>query len=161
MRILCVGPMWRGSNAGGLFRAFSRADCLIEVIDEFYFISLRSEEKKLKIAERFIRPWQAANYNKAITQQVKVLKPDILFIYKGAFVTTETLRYAQQNGCRLVMFYPDVSTRAHGANIPNAIPMYELIFTTKTFGITDMREQYGVKRVTFIPHGYDPIYTGH
>ncbi len=156
MRILCVGPIWRGSNAGGLFRAFSRENCLIEVIDEFYYISLKSEDKKLKIGERLLRPWQQASFNTAITRQVKVLKPDVLFIYKGVFVTPETLQYARQQGCKLAMFYPDVSMTAHGENIPKAIPLYDLIFTTKTFGIRDMQEKYTVKNVSFIPHGFDP-----
>ncbi len=44
----------------------------------------------------------------------------------------------------------------HGDNIPGCIPLYDLIFTTKTFGITDMKEQYGVKNAVFIPHGFDP-----
>ena len=156
MRILCVGPIWRGSNAGGLFRAFSRENCLIEVIDEFYYISLKSEDKKLKIGERLLRPWQTVSFNTAITRQVRVLKPDVVFIYKGVFVTAATLQYAKANGCKIVMFYPDVSMTAHGENIPKAIPLYDLIFTTKTFGIRDMQEKYTVKNVSFIPHGFDP-----
>jgi spore maturation protein CgeB len=96
------------------------------------------------------------SFNTAITRQVKVLKPDVLFIYKGVFVSPATLAYARQQGCKLAMFYPDVSMTAHGENIPKAIPLYDLIFTTKTFGIRDMKEKYTVKNVSFIPHGFDP-----
>lgn len=156
MRILCVGPMWRGSNAGGLFRAFSREKCIMEVIDEFYFLSLRSEDKKLKIGERLLRPWQQVSYNNAIIKQIKVFKPEIVFVYKGVFVQPSTLQYARLHGCKLVLFYPDVSTTAHGPNIPNSIPLYDLIFTTKTFGIKDYQEKYNVKKTCFIPHGFDP-----
>ena len=155
MRILCVGPLWRGSNAGGLFRALSRQNCLISVVDEFYYISLKTKEKKLKIGERLLRNWQAEEYNKEIRKQVDVFLPDVTLVYKGAFVTPETVQYAKKVG-KVVMFYPDVSLTNHGGNIPKCIPLYELIFTTKTFGIKDMEASFSPKKMFFIPHGYDP-----
>lgn len=156
MRILAVGPLWRGSNAGGLFRALSRKGCLIEVLDEFYFISLQTKTKLTKIFERAIRPLQQTEFNNAIKEKIKIFKPDIVLVYKGAFVFPTTLQFAKQNNCKIVLFYPDVSMAAHGANIPASIPLYDLIFTTKTFGITDMEKIYGVKNTIFIPHGFDP-----
>ena len=156
MKLIAIGPLWRGSNAGGLFRALSREGCLIEVVDEFYFISLQTKRKLTKIFERAIRPLQLDEFNTAIRKRIQVFKPDILFVYKGAFVFPETLHFAKQNNCKLVLFYPDVSMTAHGGNIPKCIPLYDLIFTTKTFGITDMDNRYGVKNTYFIPHGFDP-----
>ena len=152
MRILCVGPIWRGSNAGGLFRALSRQNCLISVVDEFYYISLKTKEKKLKIGERLLRNWQADEYNKEIRRQVDVFLPDVMLVYKGAFVTPETVNYTKKVA-KAVMFYPDVSLTNHGGNIPNCIPLYELIFTTKTFGIKDMEAGFSPKKMFFIPHG--------
>ncbi len=156
MRLLSIGPLWRGSNAGGLFRALSREGCLIEVIDEFYFVSLQTRKKTTKILERAIRPLQEDEFNNAIQNKIEIFRPDILFVYKGVFVTTDTLAFARQHNCKLVLFYPDVSMSAHGANIPKAIPMYDLVFTTKTFGIRDLDATYGVKNAFFIPHGFDP-----
>ncbi len=156
MRILTVGPLWRGSNAGGLFRAMSRQGSLIEVIDEFYYISLQTKNKVTKVLERVIRPRQVAEYNMAITKKIDIFRPQVVFVYKGAFVLPETLQYARKQHCKLVLFYPDVSMTAHGPNIPMAIPLYDLVFTTKTFGITDMKNKFGVKNAQFIPHGFDP-----
>ena len=156
MRILCVGPYWRGSNAGGLFRAFSRKGCIIEVLDEFYYISLRSKSKLTKAAERVIRKRQADEFNQAIQSHISIFKPDILFIYKGAFVYPESVLFAKSVRCITALFYPDVSMTAHGGYIPNTIPIYDIIFTTKTFGIKDMSEQFGVQNSFFIPHGFDP-----
>jgi len=156
MKILAVGPLWRGSNAGGLFRALSRRGCLIEVVDEFYFISLQTKRKLTKIAERVIRPLQTDEYNNAIKKKITLFNPDVVLVYKGAFVLPATLQFAKQNNCTLVLFYPDVSMTAHGPNIPKAIPLYDLIFTTKTFGITDMKSKFGVKHAYFIQHGFDP-----
>jgi spore maturation protein CgeB len=148
--------MWRGSNAGGLFRALSRESQLIEVLDEFYYVSLRSETKKLKIAERLIRKWQEDEFNRTIRQQIDILKPDVVLVYKGVFVQAATLQYARSKSSKLALFYPDVSVTAHGGNIPQCIPLYDIIFTTKTFGIGDMRAKYNVKNVIFVPHGFDP-----
>lgn len=156
MRIFCVGPLWRGSNAGGLFRALSRKGCMIEVADEFYYISLQSKDKATKIMERLIRPRQVKEFNESMKKKVALFKPDIFFVYKGTFVTPDTLEFARQQGCRLVLFFPDVSTTAHGPYIPKCIAHYELIFTTKTFGMKDMAEKYGAKNMKLVPHGYDP-----
>ncbi|MCD6011918.1 MAG: Uncharacterized protein K0Q79_1780 [Flavipsychrobacter sp.] len=156
MRILAIGPLWRGSNAGGLFRALSREGCLIEVLDEFYYLSLQTKTRSTKVLERAIRPLQEKEFNIAIRKKVELFSPDIFFVYKGAFVQPETLQFARQKNCRLVLFYPDVSMSAHGNNIPKSIPLYDLIFTTKTFGIRDLENTYGVKNAVFIPHGFDP-----
>ena len=155
MRVLAIGPLWRGSNAGGLFRALSRNGCLIEVIDEFYFVSLQTKRRLTKILERAVRPLQEDEFNNAIINRIDTFRPRIVFVYKGVFVRPATLEFARQRNCKLVLFYPDVSTTSHGDNIPKSIPLYDLVFTTKTFGITDMK-QFGVKHALFIPHGFDP-----
>jgi glycosyltransferase involved in cell wall biosynthesis len=156
MRVLGMGPLWRGSNAGGLFRALSRQGCLIEVIDEFYYISMKTLNIITKTGERLLRPRQIEEYNNAIKNKISVFRPDIVLVYKGVFVKPATLQFARNHNCRLVLFYPDVSLTNHGTNIPGSIPLYDLIFTTKTFGITDMQTMFGVKKASFIPHGFDP-----
>jgi spore maturation protein CgeB len=156
MKILLVGPLWRGSNAGGLFRAISRSGCLIQIVDEFYYISLKTRSKFTKILERAVRPFQVKEFNDDIKSRLITFNPGVLLVYKGAFVQPETLRFARERGCKLALFYPDVSTTSHGPNIPASIPLYDIVFTTKTFGIRDMEQRYGVKNAHFIPHGFDP-----
>ena len=70
MVILAIGPLWRGSNAGGLFRALSREGCLIEIVDEFYYISLQTKKKFTKVLERVIRPLQTDEFNTAIKKKI-------------------------------------------------------------------------------------------
>jgi spore maturation protein CgeB len=155
MRLLTVGPLWRGSNAGGLFRAFARAGCQIDVIDEFYYISFRSKSMRTRIAERAIRSWQIAEFNRAIIQQISLFQPDVLFVYKGAFVYPETLQAARDKKIMTALFYPDVSLTAHGSYIARSLPLYDRIFTTKTYGINDIKQHGGTDAV-FVPHGFDP-----
>jgi spore maturation protein CgeB len=156
MRLLCIGPLWRGSDAGGLFHGFSRCGNVIDVVDEYSYISFYSSSFPIKAIQKIIRPFQVDCFNKAIKSALLQLKPDILLVYKGAYLLPETLDFAKQHNCRPVLVYPDVSMTAHGRYLPKTIPHYDTIFTTKTFGITDLKEQFNFTNSYFLPHGFDP-----
>ena len=66
-----------------------------------------------------------------------------------AVVARPDFRVLRAMGVRTYCFFPDVSFRAHGPWIPNALPEYDWVFTTKAFGLDDMREQLGVTRSLF------------
>lgn len=153
--ILCIGPEWRGSNAGALFKALGRIGNFISVVDEFYYLPLRANTKISKVIAKLFRPVFIKSYNKAILFRYNLVKPDIVLIYKGAFVYPETVMYMKQN-TKVVCFYPDVSFHTHGSYLQKTLPLYEKVFTTKTFGIKDMKEQLGQKNGVFVPHGFDP-----
>lgn len=155
-KILCVGPQWRGSNAGGLFRALARIGQLISVIDENYFINLSNRSLISKAISRVIRPFQIKEFNKAIISEASSFKPDYVLIYKGAFLLPETIHELKGRNITMVNFYPDVSFHTHGSLLARTLPLYQHVFSTKTFGVEDMRTQLGVKNATFIPHGFDP-----
>lgn len=156
LKILCVGPQWRGSNAGGMFKALSRIGNFIEVVDENYYINLSNTNKLGKIVGRLARPFQIKEFNKAIINNTYLFKPDLVIVYKGAFVLPETIESLKKLKIPVVNFYPDVSFRTHGYLLTKTLPLYDLIFTTKTFGIKDMKDQLGIINSYFIPHGFDP-----
>jgi len=66
------------------------------------------------------------------------------------------LHQLKSAGFRLINFYPDVSFRTHGSLLQSSLPLYDQVFTTKTFGLSDMKEQLGITAADFIPHGFDP-----
>lgn len=156
MKLLCIGPIWRGSNAGGLFKALARKGALIEVIDEFYHIPLESRALFSKIVSKITRPIFLKEYNKEILQRNSIFQPDLILVYKGAFVSPETLLHLKSENKKLVNFFPDVSFMAHGNLLPKSLPLFDHVFTTKTFGIQDLENHLGIKNSTFIPHGFDP-----
>lgn len=155
-KILCVGPQWRGSNAGGLFRALSRTGHLIEVVDENYYINLSSASFKVKVTDKLLRSWHIKEFNSGIIAKANQFNPDILLVYKGAFILPDVLQRLKTKNILALNFYPDVSFHTHGSLLPKTLPLYHHIFSTKSFGIEDMKEQLGVKNLTFIPHGFDP-----
>jgi glycosyltransferase involved in cell wall biosynthesis len=156
MRILCIGPLWRGSNAGGLFKAISRQGCIIDIVDEFYYLSFHSSGIVTKVIQKCIRGLQAKEFNNAIQSSIEVFRPDILFVYKGTFVFPSTLDFGKRKGCKLALFYPDVSMTSHSKYLRANIPSYDIVFTTKTFGIKDLQYAFNVNCAHFIPHGFDP-----
>ncbi len=156
MKILCVGPLWRGSNAGGLFKALGRQGALIEVVDEFYHIPLSSKILKAKILSKALRGVFIDDFNFEILNMTRKFNPDAVLVYKGAFVTPKTLLALKKMKIRLYNFYPDVSFHTHGSLLKDTLALYDKIFTTKTFGIKDYGDQLGIKDAVFIPHGYDP-----
>jgi spore maturation protein CgeB len=156
LKILCIGPEWRGSNANGLFKALSRIGHAISVVDEFYYIPLRTKAILTKVVSRIGRNFFISDFNKAILNEALIFKPDLVLVYKGAFVLPETVKALKNIGKRVVNFYPDVSFKTHGNLLEKTLPLYDMVFTTKTFGIEDMQKQLGQKNVIFIPHGFDP-----
>ncbi|MEQ8925271.1 MAG: glycosyltransferase [Fulvivirga sp.] len=155
-KILCIGEEWRGSNSSGLFYALSRIGHQIELVNELNYISLNGKSFQSKFFNKLIRYPQIKDFNEQIIEKAKQVKPDIIFIYKGAFIFPETLKTLKMEGHLLINFYPDVSLFTHGSYIPKCIPLYDHIFTTKSFAIRDLKNKFNYENVTFIPHGYDP-----
>jgi len=159
LKILCVGQEWRGSNASGLFYALSRIGCVITICNERTYVGVQAVSVPGKILNRIANPFQIHEFNKVLRKAIDGYKPDLVLVYKGAYVQPESIDFWKGKGIPVVNFFPDVSFLAHGSLIPRCIPKYDHIFTTKTFAAKDLETQFGVERekVTFVPHGFDPL----
>lgn len=156
MKILCVGPLWRGSNAGGIFKALGRQGALIEIVDEYYHIPLNARSLHTKLIAKGFRNLFLKDFNQEILNSAAKFEPDLVLVYKGAFVLPETLILLKNKNIPLYNFYPDVSFHTHGKLLVKTLGLFDKIFTTKTFGIKDLNEQLNIKNAVFIPHGFDP-----
>lgn len=110
----------------------------------------------LKVLRRALWPLIVKEFNAALVREAELLRPHLLFVFKGYMVTPATIETVRKLGAIAINFWPDVSVMAHGPLIPRALPAYDWVFTTKTFGIADMRRQLGVERASFMPHAFDP-----
>lgn len=157
-KILCIGEEWRGSNASGLFYALSRVGCITTVVNELAYVSVKGAGFSTKAMNWSIRKTQIQDFNNQLTKITKSVKPDWVFVYKGAFIKPETIYFWKKHGLPVVNFFPDVSFRAHGRYIPDCIRLYDHIFTTKSFGAQDLEKNFGIhsEKVSFLPHGFDP-----
>ncbi|MBC7488493.1 MAG: glycosyltransferase [Cytophagaceae bacterium] len=154
-KILCVGPQWRGSNAAALFKAFSRLGYIVDVVDENYYINLNNHKLLTKVIDKIFFHQHVMEFNEAVSRSINIFRPDLILVYKGAFVLPGYLKQWKLNG-PVINVYPDVSYRSHGKHLPHSLPLYDWIFTTKTFGLSDMKSDLNISNASFVPHGFDP-----
>jgi len=159
-RMLYVGKLALGQTARQRFDAFARLGCAITGVDT-------SRPRNLPAARDFWdrvrrklqgpRDWTAANH--AILAHVARREFDVLWIDKGLTITAETLRAVRvrQPACRILGFSPDDMYQRHNQSpqFRRHLPLYDLFFTTKTFGVAELRT-IGCPRVAFHDNGYDP-----
>jgi len=146
-----------GSNAFAMMKALRRQPGwdVTDFCDKEY-VPLRWKRRWLKALGRFIRPFAAREFNELILTTARQQPPDLFLVFKGTYLFGATLRELQRMGAKTYCVYPDVSFRVHGPYIPDALSCYDWVFTTKPFGIKDMREQLGVTRSSVIQHAADP-----
>ncbi|MBC8029374.1 MAG: glycosyltransferase [Pyrinomonadaceae bacterium] len=87
---------------------------------------------------------------------VTQFKPHCLFVFKGNWVHPSLIEYCHRQTIPTVNYYPDVSFLSHGSYLPRALPLYDHVFTTKSYGVDDMNQQLGITRASFLPPGFDP-----
>lgn len=155
-RILCIGETWLGSNARGSFMALRRLGHSIQIIDEFHYYPLTWRSRPARLLRKICRPLLVRELSLEARRVASVFRPEALFVFKGNSVHPDIIRFYKLRGIPCVNFYPDVSFAVHGKYIPKALPLYDHIFTTKSWGIHDMQSQLGARNVTFLEHGFDP-----
>jgi spore maturation protein CgeB len=137
-------------------KALRRAGWDVHVVPEWEFVPVKYRSLHMKTLGRLMRPFAVREYNRELRLQARRLQPHMLLVFKGTWVEAESVRALTAQGVRCYNYYTDVSFRAHGRYIPRALPHYDWIFTTKTFGLADMRDQLGVTRASHIQFAFDP-----
>jgi len=159
MKILCIGEEWRGSNSSGFFYALTRQGHIIHIVNELSHVSVKARDLFAKICNRLIRQFQINDLNEQLDRITSAFRPNLILVYKGAFVKPETVHGWKARGIPVIIFFPDVSFLAHGNLIPACIPLYDHIFSTKSFAADDIRRLFRRDKssISFIPHGFDPL----
>ena len=155
-RALAVCDYWLGSNGFAGMKALRKAGWDVNVVPEWEFVPVKWRSIAMRAIGRVIRPAAVREFNRELLLQADRQRPEMLLVFKGPFVRDATLTRLRDRGIRAYCFYPDNSFRAHGPHIPRALPRYDWVFTAKSFGIEDMRQQLGVTRASLLLHGFDP-----
>ena len=155
-RAIVVCDQWLGSDGYAGMKALRRAGWDVHVVPEWEFVPARYRSLHMKAIGKLIRPLAVREYNRELELQGRRLEPAMLLVFKGTWVLGSAIRALRAQGVRCYNYYTDVSFRAHGPYIPDALPHYDWIFTTKTFGLSDMREQLGITRASHIQFAFDP-----
>jgi hypothetical protein len=154
--ILFLGADWWGSDARALAVALRHSgNALIEVIYEEFF-PLQWSTVPLRALRRLARPWCVRNYNQAVLGHAGNPAIDFVLVFKGKLLQAATLERFLQQGTRIYCFYPDVSFLDHGPEIWDCLPLYNCLFTTKSFHLDDVALRGRVKQTKLVAHGFDP-----
>ena len=136
-------------------KALRRAGWSVQVVPEWESVPVRWQSTAMRAIGWALRPFAVREFNSRLTEQSERTSAELLLVFKGTFVRADALRVLRARGVRLLCFYPDVSFRTHGPYLPAALREYDWIFTTKSFGVRDLEQQLGVKRVSLVRHAFD------
>jgi glycosyltransferase involved in cell wall biosynthesis len=150
-----VCDQWLGSNGYAGMKALRRAGWSVQVVPEWEFVPVRWRSLPMRVLGRLVRGRAVREFNAELLRAAARFRPELLLVFKGTFVRADTLHALRERGVRSYCFYPDVSTRTHGPYLPDALPAYDMVFTTKRFGLTDLAA-LGVQRVELLHHAFDP-----
>ena len=154
-KALIVRDNWLGCTGLSAFNALIRAGVQATSITESEYVPLWASFP-MKVARRSLRTAAVKEFNAALLRDAHRSKPDLLLVFKGPFVLADTLRTIGKMGIMRYCFYPDISFRGHGPYLPQALPCYDWIFTTKSFGPRDLETLLGIRTASYMPHAYDP-----
>lgn len=154
--ILYLGADWWGSDARALAVALrKRKQLLVEVLYEDYF-PMQGISFSLRVLRRFGRSTFTENFNRAVEIHAGNRALDFVLVFKGMLLRPETLEPFRDAGTPLYCVYPDVSYKDHGRDIWDCLPLYDAVFTTKTFHLGDEELRSRVKALVEVEHGHDP-----
>lgn len=151
-----LGADWWGSDARALaVELRGRGHLLVDRHYEDYFCT-KWKSFTLRAVRRLLRRRMAAEYNQAVEQLLDIQGLDFLLAFKGMLLSPKTLKKFKDAGTPCYCIYPDVSYHDHGSNIWKCLPLYDCLFTTKSFHLEDPLLLRRAQRVKFVPHGFDP-----
>ncbi len=156
LRILMVCDLWQGSDSYALARAFRRQGHSVTIVSDSTYFGRDWRHPLLRGARKLLRPLIAGDFNAALMRSARALQPHLLFVCKGLLVEPESIEAAKRAGALAALWWPDVSFFVHGPSIPRAVPHYDWIFTTKSFGLSDLETKFGMTNASFLPHAFHP-----
>lgn len=156
VRILFAGELWEGSDAYAYIRAMRRAHHAVTAISADGYIGSGWRSAPLRVLRRALMPVFVREYEQALVHLAEQTRPELFVGFKAPFVTRRAMRAIQNTGAVTINIYPDVSFTAHGKYLPTTLPLYDWVFTTKTFGLADMAAQLGILAASFFPPAFDP-----
>tara|TARA_B100000963_G_scaffold361806_1_gene399827 strand:+ start:34922 stop:35980 length:1059 start_codon:yes stop_codon:yes gene_type:complete len=154
-RVLVIGESWNGSDCTGLARGFRETGCAVELIGSDQFFPQTDKSFFSKVFNRLLNNFYKNHFNRYILQIAKIFEPHITVVFKGNHISVETLKGLKED-CWLINFFPDISLTNHSSVEIEGFSQYDHIFTTKSFGIKDYRNNLGLTNVSFLAHGCDP-----
>ena len=161
MRVLYLGPTWRGSNAESFRRAFEVLGHEVTGIDTETPFAFYRRSLALRAVRRILgRPLRrhTRRLREAALDAARATRPHLVFACKALEFDGNILEDIRRvSGAILVHWHPDdYRNRVNSSSdFAGAIKAYDVLVTPKTFNIAEFLED-GARRVEFVPYAYDP-----
>jgi hypothetical protein len=159
MKSLCIGFLgadWWGSDARAMAAELRRRGHLVMERNYEDHLPTKWRHPLLKVVRRILRGLMSRDYNRSVAELLDVQGMDFLLVFKGMLLDPGTLARFKVKGIPCYCFYPDVSFHDHGRNIPACLPLYDCVFTSKSYHIKDPWVLERARKLVFAPHGFDP-----
>ena len=138
-----VCDLWLGSNGYAGMKALRRLGWVVHTAPEWEFVPVQWRSLPMRALGRLIRPLAVREFNARLVSLARSTRASMVVVFKGSFVTGQALDALRAREIKSYCFYPDNSFQAHGPYIPSALPKYDWVFTAKSFGIRDLKDQLG------------------
>jgi spore maturation protein CgeB len=156
LRAIVIRDNWLGCTGVSVASALQRLGIGVQSLTEGEFIPLQWKSLPMRVLGKAIRGRAVAEFNSQLVALAERFRPHLFLATKGTFVDWQSLRRMKEMGITCLCYFPDVSFTAHGPHLPRALPEYDWVFTTKSFGCADFRTLFGKDNCTYLPHAYDP-----
>jgi len=151
-----LGADWWGSDARAMGNELRhQGHMLVDRNYEDYFPT-KWRSNTMRALRRVMRNRMAQEFNTSVLELLEIKAMDFLLVFKGMLLDRKTLQRFSDAGIPCYCVYPDVSFMDHGTNIWDCLPLYDCVFTTKSFHMNDSRLMRRVRRLQFVSHGFDP-----
>lgn len=147
---------WWGCDPRALAQSFRRMGHTLLEVDAEDYVPWRWAGFLPRVLRRLFLKILVDDYNRAVVQQAHSSSFDFILVFKGMHLKAETMRILRSYGKPIYNFYPDVSFADHGPYIPMALRYYDCVFTTKSFHGTKEIQDFNIKDMVHVRHGFDP-----
>jgi spore maturation protein CgeB len=154
--ILIAGTFEEWSIEHSYVRAFRRAGAHVETFD--WWRDVLPEAPNLA-ARRYIWPLIVRRLNARLVKRARLVSPDLVLVFKGLHVTSETVDRIRRIGAAAFCFNPDnpfnPSVTSTSDQLRDAMPAWDCYFTWGRF-LVDRLHSVGARRVEYLPFAWDP-----
>ena len=100
-QISVIGESWHGSNCTGLARGFRELGHAVELIGSDQFFPKIDRSFSARLLRRMNSPFYIRQFNNYILSQIAMIHPDIVVVFKGNYVQSESLQRIRDGGAWL------------------------------------------------------------
>jgi spore maturation protein CgeB len=158
MKILYVGPDYRGSNGTCWRDAFVALGCDVRTVDSERLLSWPVTPPERVAAKLGARPprRRVSDFNDAVGATAKEFRPQATFFVQARFVRSETMAAIGELGPTVVYCNDDMFNPSNRTfTFEGAVRLADCLITTKSFNVPEFLRA-GARRVVFQPNAFDP-----